>query len=864
MPRGQKPPKAEGDQLEEYRERRDPIRTTEPFGAAPPPGRGTRVGRYVVHLHQATREHYDVRIEIGGVLWSFAVPKGPSLNPKDKRIAIHVENHPIEYLDFEGVIPKGNYGAGSMIAWDQGRIRYIETNAEDGIQIGKIDFELSGFKLNGRFALIHTGKRQSAGVENQWLLIKKTDAHSSPDRDVLSDSPLSVLSGLSVDELANAKEIAQQVEESAARLGAPVGEIDLHGFVPMLCSTDVTSLDDPNRLYELKLDGVRIVASRHAESVVLRYRQGRLATPTFPEIVRALRALPGERLVLDGEIVAFDPAGKPRFQRLAPRLGAAKPLEVERAGAEVPVVFIVFDLLQIGARVLDKVPLLQRKALLAQLVRGKGFVRALDHLEGHGRELYEFCRAERLEGVVAKRADAPYRPGPKRFSDWVKVKCERDDEFVIVGWEEGRGVRQEFGCLRLATFDGDRLILRGRAGSGLDQKTINSLLARLKELEIPECPAEGDLDVGRGPAHHVRPELVASVRFIGWSDEGVLREPVFRGLREDIDLRACVAAPPGGEALDPDALPQSHAAESTRVPLTNREKVFWPEEGYTKGDLLDYYAEVAPVLLPFLKDRPVILVRYPDGIHGKNFFQWRPPPHTPGWVRTLELRDEEDLDHRGSKVVFLLNSLDALLHIVNLGCIPIHVLASRAANVEHGEFFTIDFDLGEAAFRDAIDLALTLRVLLNECGLEGFIKTSGQTGLHVLVPVGPGIPFAITKTLAELFARLLESERPKIATTERTVSRRGTKIYIDSGQTGRGRAIVSPYSVRAIRGARVSTPLGWEEIHAALDPARLDIASVPARVADGSDPWRGMFELRPDVPRAIAILEAKFAAKSRR
>jgi bifunctional non-homologous end joining protein LigD len=859
-------PKApdEADELSAYRERRDPIRTTEPFGATPGPGQGTRVGRYVVHLHQATREHYDLRMEVGGVLKSFAVPKGPSLNPQDKRIAIHVENHPIEYLEFEDVIPKGNYGAGSMIAWDQGRVRYLETTAEQGYRDGKIDFELSGFKLNGRFALVHTGKRPSAGSENQWLLIKKTDAHSDPNRDVLSELPLSVLSGLSVDELAQKRELAAEVEAEAARLGAPIGELDLRNFVPMLCSIDNTSLDDPNRYYELKLDGVRIVATRHAESVVLRYRQGRLATPTFPEIVRALRALPGDRLVLDGEIVAFDSGGRPRFQRLAPRLGAARPLEVERAGAEVPVVYIVFDLLQIGSRVLDKLPLSARKALLARLVRGKGFVRSLDHLEGHGRALYEFCRAERLEGVVAKRSDSPYRPGPKRYPDWVKVKCERDDEFVIVGWEEGRGAREEFGALRLASFDGDRLVLRGRAGSGLDARTIASLLARMKAIEIDHCPAEGELDRGRGPAHHVRPELVASVRFIGWSDDGVLREPVFRGLREDIDLRACVAAPPGGEALDPDALPQSHAAESKRVPLTNRDKVFWPDEGYTKGDLLDYYAEVAPALLPFLKDRPVILVRYPDGITGKNFFQWRPPPHTPRWIRILELRDDEDLEHRGSKSVFLINSLDALLHIVNLGCIPIHVLASRAESLDCGEFFTIDFDVGEASFRDAIDLALTLRELLRECGLTGFIKTSGQTGLHVLVPVGPGIPFAVTKTLAELFGRLIESERPKIATTDRRVERRGARVYVDSGQTGRGRAIVSPYSVRAVRGATVSTPLGWDEVHAALDPARFDIASVPARVTDGVDPWREMFELRPDVPKAITLLEARFEAKSRR
>lgn len=849
--------KKQPDALARYRHKRDPIGTPEPFAAAPEAARQTSVGRFVVHRHSASREHYDLRLEMAGTLKSFAVPKGPSLDPEEKRLAVNTEDHPIEYLEFEDVIPEGNYGAGPMIVWDRGRVRYLEGSAEQGVDRGKIDFELSGFKLAGRFALVHTGARRGAGEQNQWLLIKKADAHATPGEDVLQGDPRSVLSGLGVEELAELPELVRRIEAEAAELGAPVGEVDARALRPMLCALDGASLDDPSRLYELKLDGARIVAQKSGGSVVLRYRNGRICTQTFPEIARAVAKLPAERCVLDGEIVAFDEAGRPRFQRLAPRLMSVRPEEVLRVTAEIPVAYLVFDLIQLGTRSLVTLPLSARKHLLSKVVRGRGLVRALDHLQGHGRALYDFCRAEHLEGVVSKRADAPYRPGPRRTTDWVKIKCERDEEFVVVGWEEGRGARRSLGALRLASWEGGELRLRGKVGSGLDVATLKALEARLARLEVAECPARGELERARGPVHHVRPELVVSVRFVGFSDDGHLREPVFRGVREDVPPSACTAAPPGGEALDPAALPEAPAVAS-RVVLTNRDKVFWPEQGYTKGDLCDYYAAVAPVLLPFLKDRPVILVRYPDGIDGKSFYQWRPPEGTPAWIRTLELRDDEDREARGDKSVFLVDSLDALLFVVNLGCIPLHVLASRAGDLESGDFFTIDFDVGEGSFRDAVALCLTLRELLEQTGLEGFPKTSGQTGLHVLVPVGPGVPFGVTKVLAELFGRLLEARHPKIATTERRVEKRGPRVFVDTGQTGRSRAIVAPYSVRAVSGASVSTPLGWDEVNLSLDPRRFDIVTVPARLAARGDPMAGLLSARPDVAAAVDAL-AKLA-----
>jgi bifunctional non-homologous end joining protein LigD len=842
-----------------YREKRDPLATNEPF--APERNRSTgvtRVGRFVVHLHDATRRHYDVRLEVGGTLKSFAVPKGPSLDPREKRLAVQTEDHPLEYLEFEDVIPERNYGAGPMIAWDIGRVRYLEGTGEEGLERGKIDFTLSGFKLAGRFALIATGRRrgQNSPEANQWLLVKKTDAHSSTERDPLVEQPESVLSGLTVEELERRPELAAELEAEAARLGAPEGEIEARKLVPMLCSTDGAVLDAPDRFYELKLDGVRIVADRRGDGVVLRYRHGRAATASYPEIARAVRALAPERLVLDGEIVAFDPKGRPSFQRLGPRIQALRPRDVLRAAAEIPVVYLVFDLLQIGKRDLRNLPLELRKSLLARLLRGKGYVRALDHIEGRGRELFELCTSERLEGIVVKKKSSIYRAGPRRSGDWVKLKCARDDEFVVAGWEEGKGARRRLGALRIATYEGDRLVLRGRVGSGFDDKALDAMLARLGPLEVPEPTAEGELTpAAKGRPHHTRPEVVVRVRFLGWSDDGHLREPVYQGIREDIDPRACQAHPTG-ESFDPDAaIAESPASLGTRVQVSNRDKVFWPAEGYTKGDLCDYYALVAPVMLPFLADRPVVLVRHPDGIEGKSFFQWRPPTGTPSWLRTLELRDEEELGERGSKSVFLIDSVDALVYIANLGAIPIHVLASRATSREYGDFFTIDLDLGENPFKLGATLALTLRELLDEVGLVGYPKTSGQKGLHVLVPVGPGITFAVTKTLAELFGRLIECRHPDISTLERRVSQRGGKVYIDTGQTGRSRTIVAPYSVRAYPGATVSTPLAWEEVHASLEPRRFTITSVPTRIAEAGDPMERMLEERPDMEEVVRRLE---------
>jgi bifunctional non-homologous end joining protein LigD len=901
------------DELSTYRSKRDPRITNEPFGVGVPTPGGTWSGDFVVHLHAATRRHYDLRLQVGSVLKSFAVPRGPALDPEEKRLAVQTEDHPFAYLDFEDVIPEGQYGAGPMIVWDIGRVRYLENSAESGVPKGKLDFELYGRKLRGRFALVETTQRVvPRPKQRQWLLLKKQDRHCHKGADAwVQAHPWSVLSGLEVEQLKDRKALEHDLIERARQLGAPEGTSEFLNFVPMLASAGGAGLQLPERLYEFKLDGVRILGERKGGQVRLKYRKPNAVTLSYPDIQRALATLFASDFLIDGEIVTFDAEGKPNFPLLAPRIAATKLHDVRRAVAEVPVTYIVFDLLRLGPYDLTGLPLIERKRLLESLVPGKGLVRYSEHLLGNGQPLFELAERTGLEGVVSKLARGRYIPGPGRSQEWVKHKCRRVAQFVVVGWVEGKGSRS-LGALELASFADGQLRYRGRVGGGLSDAMLDKLAVRLGQLSVPECPIQGPVPVTRG-RHWVTPKWVIEIEYLEWTPQGNLRMPIFKALRDDLLPEQCTHAPPedpleqqepqvpaadggysapldaegylaglGGDSdsaaeLDPAMQLDSEFTQGVepvldgqapasltghagladlnlrRVQLSNVDKVFWPEEGYTKGDLLEYYARIANVLLPHLEDRPVMLVRYPDGIKGKNFYQWNVPQGTPDWVRTLELRHEE----RDGKQVstFLVEGVESLLHVINLGCIPLHVLACRKDDLECCDFLTIDIDLGGRPFSDAIPLALGLKELLDEVGLRGFPKTSGQSGLHVLVALGPRVPFVAAKMLTELLGVLLQSRFSELATVERRISERGGRVYIDTGQTGRSRTIVAPYSVRAFRGATVSTPLLWEELHLALRPEVFTMFAVPERVAERGDPMRELYDCRPDIVGAVQKLE---------
>jgi bifunctional non-homologous end joining protein LigD len=441
-----------------------------------------------------------------------------------------------------------------------------------------------------------------------------------------------------------------------------------------------------------------------------------------------------------------------------------------------------------------------------------------------------FCEQHDLEGVIGKRSDSRYTAGPKRSSVWFKVKRVRADDFVVVGLAKGRGSRARLGALELASYEGEVLVPRGRVGSGLDASAIDAFLAHFAPR-----------------AAHATP-IVVSVEHAGFTPDARLRHPVFRGIRPDVHPSECTAAPKASADIAPT---RAAAPQTTANTLTNPDKPFWPDEGITKREVYDYYVGIADVLLPYLHDRPVLMVRYPDGIHGKHFYQWNAPKHLPSYLETRTLRSEDD----GHDVTYLrIEDRAALAYVANLGCIPLHILASRFEDPERCDFVTVDFDLGPAPLRDAVTLALELRNLLDQIGLEGFPKTSGQTGLHVLVPVG-GIPFAAAKALATLLGRILHQRHPGLSTLERLRSKRTQAVYIDTGQTGRSRAIVAPYSLRAHPGATVSTPLRWDEVGPSLTPARFDLFTVPARVQACEDPMAGLLTARPRLASAMKRLQ---------
>lgn len=934
----------EDDELRLYREKRDPGATNEPFEVAKPGSGATWAGDFVVHLHDATRRHYDVRLQVGGILTSFAVPRGPSLSPAEKRLAVQTEDHPLSYLDFEDVIPDDNYGAGPMIVWDIGRVKYLENPPEVGIPKGKLDFELQGRKLRGRFALVETSERFAPkSKQRQWLMLKKQDTHCVPEPGPVETQPQSVLSGLTVEQLVDRPKLAAELLDRARALGATelTAAQKSKRLVPMLCATEGAELDDERRLYELKLDGVRVLAARSGDRVTLTYRSGRSATESFPELVRALQTFYLEEFVLDGEIVAFNERGRPEFQRLAKRFSVSKPFEVKVAMAEVSAVFLAFDALRLGNLDVTQLPLLERKRLLATLVTGKGLVRYLDHIEQRGRPLFELCEKQGLEGVISKVKTSRYLPG-ERNTEWVKHKREEEAPFVVVGWVKGKGHRAGLGALELGSYRGETLVYRGRVGSGFNDQELTKFIDAIPELATEQFQCIELPEEGMSNSVPLVPRWVVRVRFLEWTPQRRLRMAVYLGWDKTAEPKSCDAAPREEieqralESLELDAgRPRSltdaanadsataadapadaaatgaerqpdeeHApAEETfgrerqvvgaahsgfagsgltdigttasaaglrapppalqatsfdprvrrRVVLSNLDKVFWPDEGFTKGQLLHYYESIAPWLLPHLERRPVMLVRYPDGVAGKSFYQWRVPTGTPDWVRTLTLREEEK---DGKDVVtFLVDSVDALLHIINLGCIPIHVLAARMPDVEFCDFLTIDFDLGDHPFSLAVRMALELRQLLTDVGLTGYPKTSGQSGLHVLIPLGPRVPFTMAKGLVELLGRLLQRRFPDEATMERRINKRGERAYIDTGQTGRSRTIVGPYSVRAHPGARVSTPLHWHEVHLALRPDRYTMFTVPDLLKDRGDPLVGWLDQGPDLVSVLSKLE---------
>jgi bifunctional non-homologous end joining protein LigD len=886
--------------LNTYREKRNVDRTPEPFGTVQVDDDPSRSGLFVVQKHAARRLHYDFRLQMQGVLRSWAVPKGPSLDPSLRRLAVMVEDHPVEYGDFEGVIPQGNYGAGVVIVWDRGQYSVLEPvhgTAAEAVRQGKLDIELRGFKLRGAFTLVRTRRDSSTShdAKEQWLLIKKRDEYAD-DTDVLQTHPRSVLSGLTIEEMRAAAQFGSSAEKLLSESGAPplTCPLEADSFPLNLAKTSDQPFDSEDWLFELKYDGVRTLAIRDGDRVVLFGRNRHEITHRYPEVVLALSKLPIDRFVVDGEIVVPDNEGRPSFQLLQRRMHCDDTRQIRHLSLSMPVIFWAFDLLACGNHDVRQLPLDYRKHVLAQMIRGEGPVRYCDHVIGRGREFFALAAQARLEGVVAKRRAAPYQG--TRTGDWLKIKCPLFQQFVIGGWTEPSGTRIHFGALLIGQYEeSGELRFVARVGTGFDENTLRELFRLLNERKRATSPFRRPRPGEASPppnSHFCEPELVCTVRFSEWTADGGIRHPVFEGLAHGVPSRSCVYA--GGEraanpakGIRPDEAShlkidpgnrQTRPVKKTGVKpvtatsgllskpgngcgpvperqfkATNLDKVFWPEQGYTKGDLLEYYWSVARWMLPYLKQRPVVLTRYPDGINGKSFFQKDAPQFAPRWVRTEKIYSP---DSQRDIAYFVLESPEAIVYVANMGSIPIHIWSSHFPHLERPDWLLFDIDPKLSTTEQAVIVARAVGDVLREIGLRPYVKTSGQKGIHVVVGLEPRYTYEQARMFAELVARVTLRRVPESATLIREHAARKGRAYIDYMQLGYGKTIAAPFAVRPVSGAPVSTPLQWDELQPTLDPLEFNIKTVPLRMERlKADPFLGAINDPQRLEDALPKLE---------
>jgi len=645
------------------------------------------------------------------------------------------------------------------------------------------------------------------------------------------------------------------IEAVLAGLHAPQNHVEAALVEPMLAETATQPFSAKGWIFELKYDGFRCLAGRKGPSVQLISRTGKDLAPAFPELTLALAALPFGDLVLDGELVVLDDDGKPNLQRLQQRAQRRTPHEVALARAEHPSYLFAFDLLGFEDFDLRPLPLRERKALLQRVLPKAGPLRYVDHLEERGAEMFSQVAALGLEGLMAKKADAPYRS--QRSGDWLKLRTSHTADFAVVGYSDlvGDGV----GALHLAAYENGTLVYAGKVGSGFTDHLRATLRRSLDATQRPTAPCTG---APRGALHHwSEPSLVAEVSYLTWIDH--LRQPVLLRLRDDKRPEDCIRER-RVQDLPNLRSPRPLTAKSPERLLTfsHLDKVLWPEDGYTKGDLLAYYRQISSWILPYLADRPLVMARYPDGIHGKTFFQKDAPPHVPEWIRTARLSSGEE---GGRALAYLVcDNEETLLYVANLGSIPLHLWSSRLNHLTHPDWCILDLDPKDAPFEHVVTLALAIRALCDELEMPSYPKTSGQKGMHVLLPLNGQSTHADSRSLAELLARLIEAEHPDLASTARALADRQGRVYLDYLQNGLGKTLVAPYSLRPRPGAPVSTPLRWSEVTPRLQPQAFTLKTVPGRLEREGDPMQPLLSKAPLLSQVLVRLEERIARKLRR
>ena len=772
-------PRPATPKLTEYRRKRDPKVTPEPFGGA---GKAENL-RFVVQRHAARSLHYDFRLERDGVLASWAVPKGIPLDPGQRVLAVHVEDHPLDYAAFEGRIPAGQYGAGTVEIWDHGTYELVEEKRDGGLTV-----QLHGERLDGLWTLVPA---KLGGDPKNWLLIRKHGGAEPP---------------------------AERRE-----------------YQPMLATLAKDPPKGPGWLFEVKWDGFRTLARVRAGEATLTSRNGNDLTARFEQVARALpSALRTSDCVVDGEVCALDEQGRPSFSAMQQGSGA--------------LVYYVFDLLELEGEPLVGLPLTERRARLEALVAETATVK-LSVVFDEGEVLLAAAKQQGLEGILAKRADSRYTG--RRSREWLKLKTQQSQEFVIGGYTRGQGRREgAFGALVLGIHRGGELVYAGNVGTGFSDAELDRLLALLRPLERKEPPfrAVPKLPkVRRGDVVWVEPVLVAEVEFAEWTHDGHLRAPSYLGLREDKSA---------GEVRLEEPLPDELRKGSRVLKLSNLDKPFWPEEGITKGDLIAYYRAIAPVVVPHLKDRPFTMKRYPDGWQGKHFFQKDAPKGMPEWIprfpypaTSRDTRERRLIDYP------LVNDELALLWMVNMGCIDLNTWASRIDSPHRPDWVLFDLDPSEGVgFAEAVEVALLVKQALDALGLVSFPKTSGSRGMHVLVPIERRSSYDDVRRFAGIVAGAIARAHPELATTQWVKSKR-RGVLIDANQNGAGKTVATVYSVRPRAGAHVSTPLSWDEVDASLDPAAFTMDEVLRRVGERGDLFSGVLTTRQRLAAALRSLD---------
>jgi bifunctional non-homologous end joining protein LigD len=845
---------APGTALREYRRKRDFSVTPEPRGAEP-----EREDRsFVVQKHAASRLHYDFRLGMEGVLKSWAVPKGPSLDPAEKRLAMETEDHPLEYGDFEGVIPEGEYGGGTSVVWDRGTWEPVGDPHRD-YRKGSMKFKLHGQKLRGGFALVKIRGRERRDNGKSWLLIKEKDEHARPGWNVVEALPDSAATGRTLEQVAADRDrvwSSNRAERKAAASpppappGKPPAEMPREKPTATLKETPgahraalpdfvspqlATLVDEPPEggewLHEMKLDGYRILCRVDGGKVRLLSRQGHDWTDRLPAVAEAARRLPARQALLDGEAAVVLPDGRTSFQALQNLMSGT---------GDGQLVYFVFDLLHRDGYDLTAAPLEARKALARDLLAGTASapLRMSEHVVGSGAEVYaQACRLA-MEGIVSKRREAPYRAGRSR--DWLKVKCLHEQEVVIGGYTPPQGTRVGLGALLVGVRDDrGRLAYAGKVGTGFTEATLRELEERLRGLEQKESPFAAPVP-GASRARWVRPDLVAQVAFGEWTSDGRMRHPSFRGLREDKPAREVVRE-------HPSAAPRTRAATDVvaGVRLTHADRELYPEQGITKRDLALYYESIADWILPHVEGRPLTLVRCPDGAHEKCFYQKHTGHWAPDVLRRVKIREAKKTGE-----YLIVDDLPGLVGLVQIGILEIHTWNSTADRLEQPDRVVFDLDPDPAVpWERVLEAARRVRRRLEDLGLASFVKTTGGKGLHVVMPFRPGPSWEESAAFAEAVAAGIAAEEPRAYTTLMSKAARKGKIFIDYMRNYRGATSVAAYSTRARAGAPVSVPLRWEELSPTPPNDAHTVRNVAARLAAlGEDPWADYWRTRQKLP----------------